>query len=38
MIASLRFYVETCKADGYRYPAWMDGDYQIVYHSTRKAC
>lgn len=31
MIDSMRFYVETCKADGYRYPAWMDGDYQIVY-------
>lgn len=31
MIASMRFYVETCQADGYRYPAWMDGDYQIVY-------
>lgn len=31
MIDSIKFYVDGCKADNYKYPEWLDGDYEIVY-------
>ena len=31
MKASIRHYVEACRADGYKYPEWLDGEYEIVY-------
>jgi hypothetical protein len=31
MLASIEFYVETCKEAGKTYPSYLDGDYEIVY-------
>lgn len=31
MKQSIRHFVESSRKDGYQYPAWLDGEYEIVY-------
>lgn len=31
MLEGMRLLVEVCKEDGGEYPAWLDGEYEIVY-------
>lgn len=37
MMESILFYVTTCKEDGYQYPSWLDGEYEIVYRFDTKS-
>ncbi len=31
MMDAMQHYVDSCREDGFQYPAWLDGEYQIVY-------
>lgn len=31
MVDSMAFFLEGCKEDGYQYPDWLDGKYEINY-------
>lgn len=31
MMDAMQHYVDSCREDGFQYPAWLDGEYQIIY-------
>ena len=31
MLGAMRHFVESSKAEGHRYPEWLDGEYEVVY-------